>query len=456
MKLPKVPLSIAWVISSGILIFTSFIVFALVLIHLMGGYLYDNEDATLRKSHKEIVELFLSRNVQNINDNDIITRLSDNQILNLYDNQGQLITQYNLSNKEYDYEVNKNQLDEIIAVDQKDYSYISITSEINQSSHFGYKYAQIVHPIDDYNNIMKYMQIISIFIAFILIFLTLLVSYFITRTLTKSLRNISNQMEYIEKQGFKDKLTHMSFYTEIDQMTTTFNSMMRVLEENYKSQKQFVQDASHELRTPLTIIQGHIKLLNRWGKKDPKQLEESLEISLSESKRMEKLISSLLSLSKGQIGDELIRHNINLNDEIKRLVQSFKNVYPDYKFNIYSKMNNCNILFNKYQFEQVLLIFMDNAIKYDHINKNISLMITEKNEYIELQITDRGIGIPEEDLPYIFDRFYRVDKSRSKKIEGNGLGLAIAKKIVEQNKGQVLITSEYNKFTTVKVIFERV
>ncbi|MDN6721869.1 MAG: cell wall metabolism sensor histidine kinase WalK, partial [Staphylococcus equorum] len=108
---------------------------------------------------------------------------------------------------------------------------------------------------------------------------------------------------------------------------------------------------------------------------------------------------------------------------------------------------------NRYQLEQILIIFIDNAMKYDQHNKHIHIQTNLRNKQISIEITDHGVGIPKEDIEFIFDRFYRVDKSRSRKLGGNGLGLSIAKKIIELNHGTIQVESETGKYTTFKITF---
>ncbi|RIM29228.1 GHKL domain-containing protein, partial [Staphylococcus cohnii] len=125
----------------------------------------------------------------------------------------------------------------------------------------------------------------------------------------------------------------------------------------------------------------------------------------------------------------------------------------DYIFEFEPYHKPLNIKIDRYQFEQVLVIFIDNAMKYDQVNKYIQIQTNLRNKQISIEITDHGVGIPKEDIDFIFDRFYRVDKSRSRKLGGNGLGLSIAKKIIELNHGTIHVESEVGKYTTFKITF---
>src|SRR5699024_2619949 len=204
---------------------------------------------------------------------------------------------------------------------------------------------------------------------------------------------------------------------------------------------------SHELRTPLQIVQGHLNLINRWGKNDKAVLEESLQISIDEMGRITKLIEELLELTKNEnekkkiiepinLNEKIIsrvkskkKHKItkkkkkntniikqiNLNEEIISRVNAMKQLHPTYTFTL----DLDQAIFypiSQYQFEQILVIFLDNAVKYDYINKSIHIKSKLMSNKIKIEISDKGVGIPKEDVNKVFDRFYRVDKSRSREL----------------------------------------
>ncbi|TFX54985.1 two-component sensor histidine kinase, partial [Escherichia coli] len=141
--------------------------------------------------------------------------------------------------------------------------------------------------------------IIALAFGVIATIITATISYVFSTQITKPLVSLSNKMIEIRRDGFQNKLQLNTNYEEIDNLANTFNEMMSQIEESFNQQRQFVEDASHELRTPLQIIQGHLNLIQRWGKKDPAVLEESLNISIEEMNRIIKLVEELLELTKG-------------------------------------------------------------------------------------------------------------------------------------------------------------
>ena len=170
--------------------------------------------------------------------------------------------------------------------------------------------------------------------------------------------------------------------------------------------------------------------------------------------RITKLVEELLLLTKenNSVNDREIE-SVDINKEIYSRIKSMEHLHPDYTFNFEPFDKPLNIKINRYQFEQILIIFIDNAIKYDQNNKFIQIQTNLKNKQISIEVTDHGMGIPKEDIEFIFDRFYRVDKSRARNLGGNGLGLSIAKKIIEYYNGTIQVDSEVGKYTTFKITF---
>lgn len=213
-----------------------------------------------------------------------------------------------------------------------------------------------------------------------------------------------------------------------------------------------MEDASHELRTPIAIVEGHLAMLSRWGKRDPDILDESLYAALQELTRLKNLTQELLSLS---------------NVESMKVDNSFKPYDPIRTFN--TLINDISLLHAEFIFEadlhalegiqltlpehhwkQLILILLDNAIKYSGSQRLIVIKgFTPALQQLKLQIIDFGIGIPAAELPYVFDRFYRVDKARSRTLGGRGLGLAIAKRLVDTYRGTIEIESREDEGTIV-------
>lgn len=233
---------------------------------------------------------------------------------------------------------------------------------------------------------------------------------------------------------------------ELYEMVTTFNELMRQLKESFKKQEQFVSDASHELKTPLSIIKSYAELLKRRGKANPELITESIDVIEQEAERMQLLVNQLLDLAKNK---QAFPHEpIDLVPLVKKVHRIFADAY-DRKFHLDIAEKSVLIKGNEKQIEQVVYILLSNAIKYSE--KEIALHLYVKQQFAVLDVIDKGIGISEEEQKRIFDRFYRVDKARSRQTGGTGLGLAIANEIVKHHGGTIEVVSEIGKGSTFTV-----
>jgi signal transduction histidine kinase len=200
-------------------------------------------------------------------------------------------------------------------------------------------------------------------------------------------------------------------------------------------------------------MEGHLKLLNRWGKKDPSILDESLHASIQELDRMKNLVQELLDLSRAeQIEIKTRDHSTLLIKTLSRIIKNFEVIHENFTFELIEhKLKNSTVQISENHFEQIMIILLDNAVKYSDEIQKVDVSIEEDHDHKMVRITvrDYGLGIPEEDLSKIFHRFYRVDKARSRAKGGNGLGLSIAKQLVESYEGDIRATSELGKGTSI-------
>lgn len=230
---------------------------------------------------------------------------------------------------------------------------------------------------------------------------------------------------------------------------------LRPIEEAMEEQKRFVADASHELRTPLTALQTSIEVAIRDKKISLKEALFTLSDSLSDVKKLTVLTNDLLSLTKyQQNGIKNNFENVNLQEVVFSSVKNISSLAKKKDIHIDIDTNEVFAKGNKESLDKLLIILLDNAIKYTPKKGTIKISSYRKGNWIQFSITDTGIGIDKKDLPYIFERFYRSDSSRSSFLtEGFGLGLSIAKSIVSLHNGSIGVESEIGKGTkfTVKL-----
>ncbi|MED4584956.1 HAMP domain-containing histidine kinase [Brevibacillus choshinensis] len=281
--------------------------------------------------------------------------------------------------------------------------------------------------------------------------------FLIARQIIKPVQSLAETMNIVRKTGHTRRVEFSDNGDELSQLAIIFNEMMNRLELSFKQQNQFVEDASHELRTPLAVIEGHLSLLQRWGKNDPKILDESISAALMESRRLKGLVKELLELSRAE-GDFATKSvpRIYSSSVISHTVQNFMLLYPDFTFDVDSEgIRNIQIDINPNHLEEVLSIVIENAIKYSCERKKVEIRGVLTDSEVLIVVTDFGEGIPAAEIPHVFDRFYRVDKARSRMKGGNGLGLSIAKRLMVSVNGTIHLESEERQGTSVYLHFPR-
>jgi two-component system phosphate regulon sensor histidine kinase PhoR len=220
------------------------------------------------------------------------------------------------------------------------------------------------------------------------------------------------------------------------------------LKKTERIRKDFVANVSHELRTPLTSIKGFVEALKDGAINDPEKSARFLSIISQHTDRMNKIISDLLHLSQIESKDfELKIESFLIKELFEEILSALKSLAEgkSQKIEIVLNSENQRVLGDRYRIAQALTNLLDNAIKYTPLNGKIKIESRDKGDSVEIAVIDNGIGIPEKDLPRIFERFYRVDKDRSRESGGTGLGLSIVKHIIEAHGEKVNVRSQLSK-----------
>ncbi len=238
---------------------------------------------------------------------------------------------------------------------------------------------------------------------------------------------------------------------ELKDLAVVFNNMLDRMETSYESQKQFVSDASHELRTPIAVIKGYVNMLNRWGAKDPEVLQESIEALKNESNMMQDLVEKLLFLSRHDKKTlKLEKKMFDMGSVVEEMIKETKMVAKNRKVESLA-VEKVRVYGDKQSLKQAIRVFIDNAIKYTRDGDAITISCRNVNGNCVICVADTGIGMTRKDLDHIFNRFYRSDDVRNRKIEGHGLGLSIAKLIIMAHTGRIKIRTQYTKGTSFTV-----
>ena len=224
----------------------------------------------------------------------------------------------------------------------------------------------------------------------------------------------------------------------------------------WNNQAKFIQDASHELRTPISIISSKLERMLKHPNSTISDEVETIADAMSEIRRSKKMISDLLSLTKEEAITKLNITEVNIKNFIKDICVDYVDIadIQEKRFEINFNLKNETIFTDENKLRQLLLIFIDNAFKYTKENDFIAININQKdNVYTEIFIIDSGVGIKQEDIPYIFDRFFRSENVRDKDIDGSGIGLSIAKMIAINLGAEISVKCENNK-TEFKIIIQ--
>lgn len=301
-----------------------------------------------------------------------------------------------------------NKLNDIFTFSENGYTFRGLNVEIDEYQ------IQIIRNID--SEISSLRQLIFVFIIGILI--SLIITYYLAVYLTKK--------------------------------------ALIPIETAWNNQAKFIQDASHELRTPISIISSKLERMLKYPNSTISDEVETIADAMSEIRRSKKMISDLLSLTKEEAITKLNITEVNIKNFIKDICVDYVDIadIQEKRFEMNFNLKNETIFTDENKLRQLLLIFIDNAFKYTKENDFIAININQKdNVYTEIFIIDSGVGIKQEDIPYIFDRFFRSENVRDKDIDGSGIGLSIAKMIAINLGAEISVKCENNK-TEFKIIIQ--
>ncbi len=262
----------------------------------------------------------------------------------------------------------------------------------------------------------------------------------ITQT-AHSIARSNDLAQRIEQKPTKD---------EVGRLAGTFNEMLGRIEELFRAQQRFVADVSHELRSPLTAIRGNLDLLRRGASDNAEARQTAITAIDSEASRMQRLVQDLLLLAQADAGVEIEKQKIEFDTLLLDVFQQAKLNSGEVKLSL-GDWDQVQVIGNSDRLKQLFLNLIDNALKFTPGGGQVTLSLMREGEMARVAVADTGVGIPEKDLPRIFDRFYRVDKARARENGGTGLGLAISKWIVDQHGGKIHVQSQVGKGTTFTV-----
>lgn len=320
------------------------------------------------------------------------------------------------------------------------------------------------------------VQIFTIVFTLVSFVFGLFVINRVSERITRSISRLHGQMQEIVDKGSYSSDVRITASDEVGRLAAAFNKMMQELRARHErlaeSQRRyrtlnrklrklnrlktvFVSDASHNLRTPLTIIQGEVEVAMQRDRK-PSEYQETLQIVQEETRHLAKIVENLLTLAKADTGNLLVFEDaVNISTICENLVRHVQILANDKGVQLNAKIKkNCFVTGDPNRLAEAILNLLENAVKYTPEDQSILFNLESENHTIVVKVADRGIGIPEDELSKIFERFYRAKNSIGK-AHGSGLGLAICESIVKAHDGEIRVTSAPGKGSTFEVRLKR-
>ena len=305
--------------------------------------------------------------------------------------------------------------------------------------------------IQVYNNKADYKKS-SLLFSTLLSLLGGVITFFISGHALKPLCDFSKKIEEVQAQNLSDSRIEENKFSELNQLSVSYNKMLERLSEAFKLQRQFTANAAHELRTPLAVMQLQIDLYN--SSKHPNNdtsAQQTISMITEQTERLSKMVRTLLDMSELQTiaRDE----EIAISALVEEVLADLEPLAQEKGINLIEKCDNVLLMGSDILIYRLVYNLVENAIKYNFSGGTVTVNATQQNSQLHLTVEDTGNGIPEELKERIFEPFFRLDKSRSRELGGVGLGLALVREIVRVHNGSILVKNYANSGTTFEVIF---
>ena len=320
-------------------------------------------------------------------------------------------------------------------------------------------------PIADLSELTRHIYWYTGILGFFAVLITLFIVYRLTRSIVRPLLSMQEAAGAMARGDYTTRVLVESS-DEVGKLGQSINSLaydlscsMTEVERNEKMRRDFVANVSHELRTPLTIIRGYHEAIVDGTITDPERIDKYNHLIRNEMERMERMVKDLLDLSRLQAEQGLMTaEQIPLVEVANTVMNMMKHTarQKDITLSIQANKQIPDIMGNGDRLVQLVLIMLDNALNHTPSGGRVTIDLEPSADNVILRIADTGSGIPAADLPYIWERFYKADKSHHRTDKGSGLGLAIAKQIIDLHKATVEVTSRVGKGTTFSMCFQSV
>ena len=304
-----------------------------------------------------------------------------------------------------------------------------------------------------YNNKENYKKN-SLIISALLAVLGGVATYFISGHALKPLREFSNKIEEVQVQNLADSRIEESKIKELNQLSVSYNKMLERLQDAFEVQRQFTANAAHELRTPLSLMQVQLDLYH--STQHPGSDADTLQMIkmvTEQNDRLSKMVKTLLDMSELQtVGRD---EQIIMDDLVEEVLEDLEPLAQEKNIKLIGKCKDITMVGSDILIYRLVYNLVENAIKYNHSGGQVTVTAYKEQKHIYLSVADTGSGIPKELRERVFEPFFRVDKSRSRKLGGVGLGLALVHEIVRVHDGSITVKSNPSGGTILEVIFNQ-
>ena len=305
--------------------------------------------------------------------------------------------------------------------------------------------------IQVYNNKADYKKS-SLLFSTLLSLLGGVITFFISGHALKPLCDFSKKIEEVQAQNLSDSRIEENKFSELNQLSVSYNKMLERLSEAFEMQRQFTANAAHELRTPLAVMQLQIDLYNSSKHPDnDTSAQQTISMITEQTERLSKMVRTLLDMSELQTiaRDE----EIAIAALVEEVLADLEPLAQEKGINLIEKCDKVLLMGSDILIYRLVYNLVENAIKYNYSGGTVTVTATQQNSQLHLTVEDTGNGIPEELKERIFEPFFRLDKSRSRELGGVGLGLALVREIVRVHNGSIFVKNNVNSGTTFEVIF---
>jgi two-component system sensor histidine kinase ArlS len=441
-------------LSTTALLIVVLIIADILIYHTFLNLSSDHENDMLSE-HTQTAGQKLSEQLPDTYGHFLQTQLPDNGYARIVDPTGHILIYVQNEEMPFDQikpKYTKNQQSELVSLSHQKVLIVRMPIILYSDKPYMLEIGESLESLQENSTILITILILTTLLA---VTMGIIGSFLLSKFIVRPISRMTASMHVIEQSlNFQQIPVSGQEKDELNLMAVTFNRMIKRIQDSFIQQQQFISDASHELRTPLTALEGYASMLRRWGLDDPEKARKATDAIYHEAVRMRKMTEQLLEIASTEKDFVINKEPVEMVSFCLQTSDLLMEVYHR-EIQVQADEQTIPIQVDPIKIKQVLLIVLDNALKYSRNSIAIQLTIEKDKEgfptFLQMIVKDEGSGIAEDDLERVFKRFYRVDPSRQRHTGGTGLGLAIARNIVLLHGGTITLKSKVGIGTEVVV-----